>query len=55
MLQALPLLLSHCCSKFVKDDLENPTLFDEWLIEIETMGEAFKSLKKFDEEPGESS
>lgn len=44
-----------CCSKFVKDDLENPTLFDEWLIEIETMSEAFKSLKKFDEEPGESS
>lgn len=44
-----------CCNKFVKDDLENPTLFDEWLIEIETMSEAFKSLKKFDEEPGESS
>lgn len=44
-----------CCSKFVKDDLENPMLFDEWLIEIETMGEAYKSLKKFDEEAGESS
>lgn len=42
-----------CCSKFVKDDIEQPTLFDEWLIEIETMHEALGSLKNFDEETGE--
>ena len=42
-----------CCAKYVKDDIEDPTLFDDWLVEIETMGEAMKSLKNFDEEPGE--
>jgi len=42
-----------CCSKFIKDDAEDPSLFDEWLIEIETMANAVKSLAKFDEEPGE--
>lgn len=44
-----------CCAKFVKDDIEDPSLFDDWLVEIETMGEAMKSLKNFDEEPGEGS
>jgi len=44
-----------CCAKYIKDDAENPGLFDEWLIEIETMSNAMKSLAKFDEEPGESS
>jgi len=44
-----------CCARYVKDDIEDPTLFDDWLVEIETMGEAMKSLKNFDEEPGESS
>ncbi|MCK9298370.1 MAG: DUF2150 family protein [Methanoculleus sp.] len=44
-----------CCAKYIKDNVENPTLFDEWLIEIETMSNAMKSLAKFDEEPGESS
>ena len=44
-----------CCAKYVKDDIEDPTLFDDWLVEIETMGEALKSLKSFDEEPGETS
>ncbi|WP_157203208.1 DUF2150 family protein [Methanofollis liminatans] len=33
-----------------KDD---PTIFDEWLAEIETISEAVASLKNFDEEPGE--
>jgi hypothetical protein len=42
-----------CCSKFVKDDLENPTLFDEWLIECERMSEAIASLKNFDESVGD--
>jgi len=44
-----------CCAKYVKEDIEDPTLFDDWLVEIETMGEAMKSLKNFDEEPGEGS
>lgn len=43
-----------CCARYVKDDVEDPTLFDDWLVEIETMGEAMKSLKNFDEEPGEA-
>ncbi|TAJ44258.1 DUF2150 domain-containing protein [Methanofollis fontis] len=34
---------------------DEPTIFDEWLAEIETMSEAVKSLKKFDEEPGDAS
>ncbi len=44
-----------CCARYVKEDIENPTLFDDWLVQIETMGEAMKSLKNFDEEPGEAS
>jgi hypothetical protein len=43
-----------CCGKYLRDTMENPSIFDEWLIEIETMANAFKSLKKFDEEPGEA-
>jgi hypothetical protein len=42
-----------CCGKYVKDDLESPTLFDEWLIECERMSEALASLKNFDETTGE--
>jgi hypothetical protein len=42
-----------CCGKYVKDDLENPTLFDEWLIECERMNDAMTSLKNFDESTGE--
>jgi hypothetical protein len=42
-----------CCGKYVKDDLENPTLFDEWLIECERISEAMSSLKNFDESTGE--
>lgn len=44
-----------CCARYIKDDMENPTLFEEWLIEIDTMANAVKSLSKFDEEPGEAS
>ncbi len=44
-----------CCARYVKEDIEDPTLFDDWLVQIETMGEAIKSLKNFDEEPGEGS
>ena len=42
-----------CCGKYVKDDLENPTLFDEWLIECERINEAMTSLKNFDESTGD--
>ena len=44
---------ASCCSKYVKDDLENPTLFDEWLIECERISEAIVSLKNFDETVGD--
>jgi hypothetical protein len=44
---------ASCCSKYVKDDIEQTTLFDEWLIECERMGEAMASLKNFDESTGE--
>lgn len=42
-----------CCGKYVKDDLENPTLFDEWLIECERINESMASLKNFDESTGD--
>jgi len=42
-----------CCSRYIKDDIEQPTLFDEWLIEIESIADAVASLKNFDEEAGE--
>jgi hypothetical protein len=35
---------ASCCGKYVKDDLETPTLFDEWLIECERINEAMGSL-----------
>jgi hypothetical protein len=44
---------ASCCSKYVKDDLEQTTLFDEWLIECERMHEAIASLKNFDEGVGD--
>ena len=44
---------ASCCGKFVKDDIESPTLFDEWLIECERMNEAMTSLKNFDESTGD--
>ncbi len=42
-----------CCGKYVKDDLENPTLFDEWLIECERISDSMTSLKNFDESTGD--
>jgi hypothetical protein len=44
---------ASCCGKYVKDDIEQPTLFDEWLIECERMAEAMASLKNFDESAGD--
>jgi hypothetical protein len=45
---------ASCCGKYVKDT-DEPTLFDEWLVEVERIADALKSLKDFDEEAGESS
>jgi len=42
---------ASCCGKYLKDDAETTTLFDEWLVEIETMREAMESLDDFDEAP----
>jgi hypothetical protein len=44
---------ASCCGKYLKDDIEQTTLFDEWLIECERMGEAMASLKNFDEGVGD--
>ncbi|MBN2733717.1 MAG: DUF2150 family protein [Methanomicrobiaceae archaeon] len=43
-----------CCGKYLRSDSdeEEPMLFDDWLVEVDDMGEALKSLKKFDEEFG---
>lgn len=41
-----------CCGKYVKDT-DEPTLFDEWLVEVERISDACKSLKDFDEVAGE--
>ncbi|MDD1648390.1 MAG: DUF2150 family protein [Methanomicrobiales archaeon] len=40
-----------CCAKYLKDDVETTTLFDDWLVEVETMKEAMESLDDFDEPP----
>ncbi|MFA5416528.1 MAG: DUF2150 family protein [Methanoregula sp.] len=42
-----------CCGKYVKDDIEEPTLFDEWLVECERMHDGMVSLKNFDESTGD--
>jgi hypothetical protein len=44
---------ASCCGKYIKDDIEVPTPFDEWLIECDRMGEAMVSLKNFDETVGD--
>ncbi len=41
-----------CCGRYIKDT-EDIGVFDEWLIQIETMNEAVGTLKNFDEEAGE--
>ena len=42
-----------CCGKYIKDDIEEPTPFDEWLFECERMYEGMASLKNFDESVGD--
>ncbi|MDD3407857.1 MAG: DUF2150 family protein [Methanomicrobium sp.] len=43
-----------CCGKYLRGDSddEEPIMFDDWLVEVDDMGEALASLKKFDEEFG---
>ena len=42
-----------CCGKYLRGDSdEEPMMFDDWLVEIDDMGESLKTLKKFDEEFG---
>lgn len=43
-----------CCGKYLRGDMDEPSLFDDWLIEIDDIGTALKSLKKFDEVAGET-
>jgi hypothetical protein len=43
---------ASCCGKYVQET-DEPTLFDEWLVEIERISDAMKSLKNFDEETGD--
>ena len=43
---------ASCCGKYVKDT-DEPGLFDEWLVEVERIADAVKSLKNFDEVAGE--
>ena len=45
---------ASCCGKYVINDTDDPTLFDEWLVEIERIADAMTSLKNFDEEAGET-
>ena len=42
-----------CCEKFMLDDPGKTTLLDDWLVEIETIRDAMKSLKDFDESTGD--
>lgn len=42
-----------CCGRYIKES-DDPGMFDEWLIEIETINEAMGTLKNFDEEAGEA-
>lgn len=43
-----------CCGRYIKES-DDPGMFDEWLIEVETINEAMGTLKNFDEEAGEGS
>ncbi len=43
-----------CCGRYIKES-DDPGMFDEWLIEVETINEALATLKNFDEEAGETS
>jgi hypothetical protein len=44
---------ASCCGKYIKEDVEEPAPFDEWLVECDRMSEAMVSLKNFDESVGD--
>jgi len=46
---------ASCCGKYLRNNVDDLTLFDEWLNEVDIMASAMKSLAKFDEETGEAS
>ncbi|WAI01616.1 DUF2150 family protein [Methanogenium organophilum] len=50
---ALVIQGGSCCGKYLRGDLDDPTLFDDWLIEVDEMGNALKTLKNFEEQFGE--
>lgn len=50
---ALVLEGGSCCGKYLRGDFDDPSLFDEWIIEVDDMGTALKSLKNFEEQFGE--
>ncbi|MBT8507886.1 hypothetical protein AZH53_05595 [Methanomicrobiaceae archaeon CYW5] len=50
---ALVLDGGSCCGKYLRGDFEEPCLFDDWLIEVDEMGTAMKTLKNFEEQFGE--
>ena len=50
---ALVILGGSCCGKYLRGELDDPTLFDDWLIEVDDMGNALKTLKNFEEQFGE--
>ncbi len=50
---ALVLDGGSCCGKYLRGDFDEPSLFDEWLIEVDEMGNAMKTLKNFEEQFGE--
>lgn len=43
-----------CCGKYLRGDMDEPTFFDDWLIEIDEMGASLKTLKNFDEQFGDA-
>ena len=42
---------ASCCGKYLKDDAETTILFDDWLVEVETMKEEMESLEDIYEAP----
>jgi len=50
---ALVLEGGSCCGKYLRGDIDEPTLFDDWLIEVDEMGTAMKTMKNFEEQFGE--
>ena len=50
---ALVILGGSCCGKYLRGDVDEPLIFDDWLIEVDDKGNALKTLKNFEEQFGE--